>query len=110
MTDTQARMCNYAVQSLLRQYASPLVDETWHVSAERERRCCWDQNCTKPRHALGGKMRVRVYPTATTPQNIELLPQVEQILVTHLAGVVQTRITQLGAEVWFDYHHPKWPS
>jgi hypothetical protein len=88
MTPTQARQ---KVESVLRRHAS-FVDEYWSVVAERERRCCRNPDCTKPRHALGGKIRVRVFPFAINRENADRLPEVERALSLHLDGVVKTRV------------------
>jgi hypothetical protein len=109
MTPTGAR---YKVQDVLGQHA-PFA-EFWHVVAERERRCCWDPNCTKPPHELGGKIRVRVFPSAIPEATGERLAEVERILSSHLDGGVKTRIVPLetdasklkplrpGVYVWLD--------
>jgi hypothetical protein len=90
MTPTGARN---TVESVLRQHAA--FAEDWYVMAKRERRCCWDPSCTKPRHELGGKIFVRVFPVAICRENADRLPQVERVLSAHLDGVVKTRIVPL---------------
>jgi hypothetical protein len=92
-TDRRAQL-----ESVLQRHAP--FTEFWHVRAERERRCCWDPNCTKPRHALGGKILVRVFPAAISRENADRenadsLPEVERVLSSHLDGVAKTRIVPL---------------
>ena len=104
MTPTEAR---HTVETLLRPLQ--LIDEGWYVTAKRERRCCWDPSCMKPRHAIGGKVCVRVFPCGTLPENAARFPEIEHVLLSQLEGVVRTRIvTQTNPEdlrmqviVWF---------
>jgi hypothetical protein len=90
MTPTQARD---AVDAILR---PSLIDGGWYVNAARERRCCWDPTCTKPRHAIGGKICVQVYPIATTPENVNRLPEIERALLAQLDQAVRTGVVSWG--------------